>query len=198
MLHSVKKGAFTLIELLVVITIIGILATGATTVYTSQIQKARDTTRQSDITALRSSIEQFYQDASVYPQGGQNWINTTGTSVMDYAPTLAEDPKHNQTCNGSRCGYVYSVGADSNGIVQGSYEISTAFENEGNRTTKAAQSADNGEDDNRLEIGLLKTGATGNDLNTQQAQATAFNGTDLAATDTSATIVIVRSGLEQK
>jgi prepilin-type N-terminal cleavage/methylation domain-containing protein len=40
---SVK--AFTLIELLVVITIIGILATGAVAIYTSQIQKARDTTR---------------------------------------------------------------------------------------------------------------------------------------------------------
>ncbi|MGB2110743.1 MAG: type IV pilin protein, partial [Patescibacteria group bacterium] len=38
-LQSIKKG-FTLIELLVVITIIGILATGATTVFTSQIQKA--------------------------------------------------------------------------------------------------------------------------------------------------------------
>jgi general secretion pathway protein G len=56
-----KKG-FTLIELLVVITIIGILATGATTVYTSQIQKARDTTRISDMKALQSAIEQVYQD----------------------------------------------------------------------------------------------------------------------------------------
>lgn len=49
---SVQKG-FTLIELLVVITIIGILATGAVTVYTSQIQKARDTTRISDIKAIQ-------------------------------------------------------------------------------------------------------------------------------------------------
>jgi type II secretory pathway pseudopilin PulG len=36
----------------VVITIIGILATGAVTVYTSQIQKARDTTRITDMKAL--------------------------------------------------------------------------------------------------------------------------------------------------
>jgi prepilin-type N-terminal cleavage/methylation domain-containing protein len=47
-----KKG-FTLIELLVVITIIGILATGAVTVYTSQIQKARDTTRITSMNALK-------------------------------------------------------------------------------------------------------------------------------------------------
>jgi prepilin-type N-terminal cleavage/methylation domain-containing protein len=49
-----SKKAFTLIELLVVITIIGILATGATAVYTSQIQKARDTTRINDIEALKA------------------------------------------------------------------------------------------------------------------------------------------------
>jgi len=61
-----KKG-FTLIELLVVITIIGILATGATTVYTSQIQKARDTTRINDIKALQSAVEQVYQDSGEYP-----------------------------------------------------------------------------------------------------------------------------------
>jgi general secretion pathway protein G len=68
MMNSLKKG-FTLIELLVVITIIGILATGAVTTFTSQIQKARDTTRISDVKALQSGIEQFYQDTSAYPQG---------------------------------------------------------------------------------------------------------------------------------
>ena len=66
MITHIKKG-FTLIELLVVITIIGILATGATSVYTSQIQKARDTTRVSDVKALQSAIEQYYQDKSYYP-----------------------------------------------------------------------------------------------------------------------------------
>jgi general secretion pathway protein G len=48
-----NKG-FTLIELLVVITIIAILATGAVATYTSQIQKARDTTRINDVKALQS------------------------------------------------------------------------------------------------------------------------------------------------
>jgi prepilin-type N-terminal cleavage/methylation domain-containing protein len=49
-----NKRGFTLIELLVVITIIGILATGATATYTSQIQKARDTSRVNDIKAVQS------------------------------------------------------------------------------------------------------------------------------------------------
>jgi general secretion pathway protein G len=66
-LQSIKRG-FTLIELLVVITIIGILATGATTVFTSQIQKARDTTRITSVNALKGAVEQVYQDTSEYPQ----------------------------------------------------------------------------------------------------------------------------------
>jgi general secretion pathway protein G len=67
MINLKNKKGFTLIELLVVITIIGILATGATAVYTSQIQKARDTTRINDMETLRAGIEQFYQDKSQYP-----------------------------------------------------------------------------------------------------------------------------------
>jgi prepilin-type N-terminal cleavage/methylation domain-containing protein len=107
-LQRTKLG-FTLIELLVVITIIGILATGATSVYTSQIQKARDTTRISDIKAVQSGVEQFYQDTTVYPIGIDDWTSQTSVSVMTYLPNLAEDPKHDQTCIGSRCGYIYFV-----------------------------------------------------------------------------------------
>lgn len=65
-LNKSTRG-FTLVELLVVITIIGILATGAVSVYTSQIQKARDTTRITDVEALKSGIEQAYQDTTSYP-----------------------------------------------------------------------------------------------------------------------------------
>ncbi len=66
MKKMLQKG-FTLIELLVVITIIGILATGAVTVYTSQMTKARDSTRLSDIKALQGAIEQAYMDDYEYP-----------------------------------------------------------------------------------------------------------------------------------
>jgi prepilin-type N-terminal cleavage/methylation domain-containing protein len=58
---------FTLIELLVVITIIGILATGGTAVFTTQIQKARDSTRQSEIAQYFSATEQYLSDNSAYP-----------------------------------------------------------------------------------------------------------------------------------
>lgn len=189
------KFGFTLIELLVVITIIGILATGAVTVYSSQIQKARDTTRISDLSSLKTWIEQFYQDASVYPQWGNDWLGWAGSDgdMLDYLPNLAEDPKHDQTCLGSRCWYVYVVWTDDVWIIQWSYEVSTAFENQGNVTNKAESAQDNGDDDNRLELGLET--AT-ND--TVSAQTTWFDGTDLNDVDNSATIVIVKSWVDTK
>ena len=80
MLYKTLKSGFTLIELLVVITIIGILATGAVTVYTSQIQKARDTTRIKDIDALKGGVEQVYQDSAVYPGADTFYIGATGVT----------------------------------------------------------------------------------------------------------------------
>jgi general secretion pathway protein G len=145
-LQSIKKG-FTLIELLVVITIIGILATGATTVFTSQIQKARDSTRVTDIKALLSGIEQVYQDTSEYPVKGLAFSGVTA-----YVPKFPIDPKTEQGTADSVFDYLYNVGDDENGVRRQEYELSTTFEQNGNITSKAAP--DGGDDDNRLEIGL--------------------------------------------
>lgn len=192
------KLGFTLIELLVVITIIGILATGATSVYTSQIQKARDSTRISDINTLKWWIEQFYQDTTVYPQWWEDWLAWSSVDIQDFIPSLAEDPKHDQTCNGSRCGYVYTVGPDLVWINQWSYEISTAFESEGNRESKAISTADNWEDDNRMEVWILKSTTSATDLDTSSVQATPFAWVALTTADTSATLVIVNSSVTSK
>jgi len=190
MLQTMKKG-FTLIELLVVITIIGILATGAVTTFTTQIQKARDTTRISDQKALTTGVEQFYQDTSTYPRGARDWTSGASTLVTNYVPSLAEDPKHNQTCNGSRCGYVYIVAADSVGIVQGAYELSIAFENQGNVTSKAVNTADNGNDAARLEHG---SGLPTNSLATASPQTTAFLDVNITAPANTAAIIVIKKG----
>ncbi len=146
-LQNTKLG-FTLIELLVVITIIGILATGAVSVYTSQIQKARDSTRITDIGALRWWIEQFYQDKGEYPTGG-----ATGTfsGVVVYV-SMPSDPKTTQASGRSIFDYLYNVSADSNTIINQEYEVSTNFEQSGNITEKAAK--DWWDDDDRLEQGI--------------------------------------------
>lgn len=137
-LGLLKKG-FTLIELLVVITIIGILATGATATYTSQIQKARDTTRINDIKALESWVNQSYNDINEYPKG-----STLKTELVKYLERLPWDSKHGQPCNDGGtaanapdCAYAYIAGPDNNGILYGEYELSTAFENLWNVDNKA-------------------------------------------------------------
>lgn len=161
----ITKTGFTLIELLVVITIIGILATGATTVYTSQIQKARDSVRLQDIKALQAGVEQVYQDSAEYPAGDDFW--TWGTDsltnpiawVQTYVPKIPSDPKFGQNCNNNggtdtTCAYTYGVFDDGNGITNGAYEISTAFEWTWNITWKAANTKDGWNDPIRLEFWL--------------------------------------------
>ncbi len=156
MRKNTNKLGFTLIELLVVITIIGILATGAVTVYTSQIQKARDTTRISSIKALQSWVEQVYQDASEYPHADK-FIE----DVITYTPKLPKDPKHAQPCNdwgntsnAPDCWFSYVTWPDNNWIEYWEYELSTAFENSWNVTSKAVNTKDWGNDPVRLEIWL--------------------------------------------
>lgn len=138
-----KKG-FTLIELLVVITIIGILATWATAVYTSQIQKGRDATRMSSLEALRWWVEQYYQDYTSYPNRESfSW-------VTDFVPKLPLDPKTGQSSTNTSFDYAYNLWADSNWIPWQIYEISSWLENTWNMTSKAQKDWWN--DNYRLEI----------------------------------------------
>lgn len=182
-LQNTKSG-FTLIELLVVITIIGILATGAVSVFTTQIQKARDTNRITDLDALKWSIEQFYQDTSEYPEWWKDWLTSAATDVQDYLPKLARDPKDHQTCNGwSKCGYAYIVSADSNWILKWAYEVSTALENVGNTTSKAANDWWN--DAVRLEFSIWQS-----TLDTAKAGSASWWATALTVTDASTSIHI--------
>ena len=143
-LQRIKLG-FTLIELLVVITIIGILATGAVSIYTSQIQKARDSVRLTDVKALQWGIEQFYQDDWTYP------VSTTFSGVLAYVPNLPSDPKSGNTTASSTFEYLYNASEDANQIPLQEYEISNTFEQDGNMTWKAANVHDSWNDPFRLE-----------------------------------------------
>ena len=158
MRNTLKKG-FTLIELLVVITIIWILATGATTIYTSQIQKARDTVRLNDVKAIQSAVEQVYQDASIYPSAVNILKEDHIESILTYMWTIPRDRKNNQTCasswtTSSYCWYAYIQWPDDNNMVWWAYELSNSFENKWNLTSKAAEKYDSWDDDSRYETWL--------------------------------------------
>jgi len=153
-MNKLSNKAFTLIELLVVITIIGILATWAVAVYTSQIQKWRDATRITSVNALKWWIEQFYQDDSKYPSTWTwfGWVKT-------YVPVLPKDPKTWEFSNNTSFDYSYNVWNDWNGILNQVYEVSTWLENSWNVTAKAGSGSDWWNDDFRLEIWIILTAA---------------------------------------
>jgi len=147
-MKQLNKKAFTLIELLVVITIIGILATWATAVYTSQIQKGRDATRISSLEALRGWAEQYYQDSTQYPD---KWASFSGITI--YVPKLPLDPKSWDWTANTSFDYTYNVWADSNWISNQLYEFSSWLENTWNVTSKATK--DWWDDNFRLEVWII-------------------------------------------
>ncbi len=165
MKYSLSKKWFTLIELLVVITIIGILATGAVSVYTSQIQKARDSTRTTDIKAVQAWIEQFYGDNGEYPSGVAWWKAFSG--VVTYVQ-MPSDPKSGQSRAWSAFDYFYNSSDDANAIPYQEYEISATYEQAANTTEKSAK--DGGEDNNRMELWINLTD-TGHDTTVTAAIA---------------------------
>jgi prepilin-type N-terminal cleavage/methylation domain-containing protein len=219
---SPKRSGFTLIELLVVITIIGILATGATATYTSQIQKARDTSRVNDVKTLQSATEQYYQDFQVYPSKDDDatasGIASSG-GVIRYASKVPKDQKLGQTCAKYSsqtsptivpCGYTYNVSPDDNNIANGSYELATAFENKGNVDSKALNDDNGGvygagaansyiagtKDASRLELGIrTQTGINTNiDLSTFVTNSSSPNAIVTAAYCGTSTTKVIAAG----
>jgi type IV pilus assembly protein PilE len=64
------EGGFTLIELMVTVAILGIVATIATTSYTSQIQKSRRTDARSALLDLAGREEKLFSTTNAYSQTG--------------------------------------------------------------------------------------------------------------------------------
>lgn len=159
-MKKLSTKGFTLIELLVVITIIGILATGATAVYTSAQQKARDSIRQNDVLALRSAVEQSFGDNALYPSTSTIGADVIGDGYMQAFPS---DPKNGQSDAETLFEYIYAAAEDQETFVMGQeYEISANFENEGNSDSKELAAGDGGNhtglvdngDDTRWEVGI--------------------------------------------
>lgn len=79
-----RRRGFTLVELMIVIVIIVILSTIAIVSYTVVLKNAHDSKRQSDMTALRSALEAYYQKNGTYPSGctQTNYSASVGCTVL--------------------------------------------------------------------------------------------------------------------
>lgn len=64
-----KCRGFTLIEIIIVLAIIGILLLVTSQIYvSSQLKKARDTTRKLDFKTIANNFEEYYEAQGCYPQ----------------------------------------------------------------------------------------------------------------------------------
>jgi general secretion pathway protein G len=107
---SFARG-FTLIELLVVIGIIGILAAATIAVLNpvTQIQKANDARRKSDLVQIQRALEVYYNDHGYYPPSGTDYFRidvgganaTFGQAWLPYMAHIPNDPKGVQNVTSS-------------------------------------------------------------------------------------------------
>lgn len=67
MLKKYSQKGFTIVELLIVIVVIGILAALVLNTFSGVQKRARDTQRQTDINAIATQLEVYYNDNGAYP-----------------------------------------------------------------------------------------------------------------------------------
>ena len=123
-MNKIKRNkGFTLIELLVVIAIISLLSTTVMASLNQARQKSRDAKRISDLNALRTALEMYYNDHDGYPNPGWGWrsecnawgglapINVIPGLVPTYLGKMPSAPTMDKTANAD-CYLYLSNGVD--------------------------------------------------------------------------------------
>ncbi len=121
--YTSYSSGFTLIELLIVIAIIGILATLISANYVGVRQRARDTSRKSDLRQIQSALELYKSDVGSYPNGFSNKSVTNTAScnnasrvafsynTVTYMAKVPCDPLSSSSFNGGNYYYTSAAGA---------------------------------------------------------------------------------------
>ena len=146
-----NKG-FTIVELLIVIVVIGILALLVITTYSGIQQKARNSKRQSDVAAVQTQLEAFYQQSGYYPSNKDlndaSWLSTNMKSLDVNAlidPSNSTQSKTLTKTPGAKS-YSYEVTDASNGDCEGAdtncakYKLTATFEGTVNGQTTVVKS----------------------------------------------------------
>lgn len=110
-----RKEGFTIVELLIVIVVIGILALLVITTYSGIQQKARNSKRQSDVAAIQTQLEAFYQQGGYYPSladmNSASWLSSNMKSLDQNALIDPSNPTQSKTLVASPAAksYAYAV-----------------------------------------------------------------------------------------
>lgn len=116
-----KKSGFTLVELLVVIAIIAILSAIGMVIFTNVMKQGRDSKRQSDLSAIQSALEQFFNDQFYYPLYNNTTCSTAGMIAFNLTtPCKLTDPGNTKT-------YINNIPTDPTGSPQYLYEPLPSF-----------------------------------------------------------------------
>lgn len=141
MLNKIRKqeSGFTIVELLIVIVVIGILAALVLNTFQGVQARARDTERTTDVNALHTQYEVYYNDNGVYPTDAQAAV---ATNFPGLDPEALVDPNNNALQAGADAGdgqYYYSASpasCDNTSTDCTSYTLSVTKESDGTVHTK--------------------------------------------------------------
>jgi prepilin-type N-terminal cleavage/methylation domain-containing protein len=88
-----SEHGFTMIELVIVVIILGILVTVVATTYRGVQARNRNNQRETNITTLQGSLEDYYAETSMYPTLAQlNTPSWVSAHLRDTPESILQDP----------------------------------------------------------------------------------------------------------
>ena len=118
-MKALKNRGFTLIEILVAVAIFIMITSIAMVSFQTANRRARDGRRQADLEQVRSALEIFRADTSIYPS--TNWAALVAALRPNYLSTIPTDPRgysYYYNSNGTTytlCAYLESGGTGCTG-----------------------------------------------------------------------------------